>query len=1235
MKKHLLTLILFVCAFIASVTQVSVAQTDVINIHTSNNVGIGPGSTTPVSYLDVSGSFGQKVTTISANRTLDVTDNTVVCNPSGGSFIVTLPAASGCSGRVYIIKRNATVTANTVTIAGGATIDGAASFVLNSPNQSIEVFSDGTEWKSTVGGLSGLTSLTAGNDIDFGTSSSPNSIDIEPILNSVHTISAPSSNNLNLNAASGFAAVINANNGTTGPTNTFRIGDGVGGSDVFYVQANGNFYAANNGQVVGNLSLTGTTKTLIATGIIGNNTFNPAAPTIANSNIMYADNASGAVYSLRPATVASTLTSNASGQLSWASSTGTGIQGYWNRTGTTLAPTNTNDLVSVPIDRTASFGITGNNASTAPATGDRGGVAGLFSSSGTSANGYLGFNSNTGFPDDDNQTKPATAGVYGIYNGTTANRYAVYGEVENSDATSTTNKIAIYGRSNNSSGNRIGVVGDAMNSGSGNSRAGILGLSGAASVSISTNISGTSAAVMGIAEPGDYSLFGYSPTSTAANPLFAVASNIGGPKTEKFRVNADGQITTSLITAGFVKTTASGVLSSASQVALSSEVTGTLPVANGGTGATTLTGIVLGNGTSALTATTTSGGIAGAISDETGTGSVVFSATPTFTGTPAAPTAALNTNTTQLATTAFVIGQASSTTPNALGTAAVGTGTTFARADHVHPAINLGSGANSTFTGILPVANGGTGSSSQNWVDLTTTQTAAGAKTWSNNATFNGGTTTLGNATSNLLYFNPIGVGAPAFTTRSAGTKIVFYPQVSATDVDYAIGLDGSTLWYSVPGNTSSYFHKFYGGTAELMRIQGDGNVGIGTTRPLAKLQVGADNLTQPGTVGTLTPAVRILGTENNITEASILRLVRPTNNNNLWPSAVDFKMSSYATALGNPYLPKTQLTIGLKASTGAQEDFVDVITLRDNGRVGIGTTAPTLALLDVNQNSGVSPGTAIKFGSRGFLVSPSTILSDNAYYNGTAFVNVANDFSTYLNLAGGAYRFNTSPSGASPVFTERMIIDNIGRVGIGATPGVKLDVQDVAANSFVANFFNLSTNTATANNGIVIRAGNASGSVNSSFYVYLQRGDGNYIGGISQSSAGTVAYNTSSDKRLKENILSSSHGLSDINRLAVKDYNYIGDTTKVTGLIAQEVYNVIPSVVHVGGDDVKTNAWGIDYGKFTPYLIKAVQEQQQMIDMLKQENLNLKSAKADVSDIEKLKTEIQYLKDTLLKAEK
>jgi len=64
-------------------------------------------------------------------------------------------------------------------------------------------------------------------------------------------------------------------------------------------------------------------------------------------------------------------------------------------------------------------------------------------------------------------------------------------------------------------------------------------------------------------------------------------------------------------------------------------------------------------------------------------------ASPTLTGTPAAPTAVPGTTTTQIATTQFVASAitnvASSTTPVMNGSAAIGTAATFARADHVHP----------------------------------------------------------------------------------------------------------------------------------------------------------------------------------------------------------------------------------------------------------------------------------------------------------------------------------------------------------------------------------------------------------------------------------------------------------------------------------------------------------------------------------------------------------------------
>lgn len=83
-------------------------------------------------------------------------------------------------------------------------------------------------------------------------------------------------------------------------------------------------------------------------------------------------------------------------------------------------------------------------------------------------------------------------------------------------------------------------------------------------------------------------------------------------------------------------------------------------------------------------------------------------ANPALTGTPTAPTASADTNTTQVATTAFVLGQAASTNPVINGTAAAGTSTRYARADHVHPTDTTRAPlASPTFTGTVTVgANG-------------------------------------------------------------------------------------------------------------------------------------------------------------------------------------------------------------------------------------------------------------------------------------------------------------------------------------------------------------------------------------------------------------------------------------------------------------------------------------------------------------------------------------------------
>ena len=93
------------------------------------------------------------------------------------------------------------------------------------------------------------------------------------------------------------------------------------------------------------------------------------------------------------------------------------------------------------------------------------------------------------------------------------------------------------------------------------------------------------------------------------------------------------------------------------------------------------------------------------------------------------------------------------------------------------------------------------------------------------NITVSGGLVTLNNATSNLIYYNTNGVAAPTVNTRSAGTKIVLYDGLSASTVDYAIGINAGTFWNSVPGTTQIF--SWYGGTATAMWLSGTGNLNV------------------------------------------------------------------------------------------------------------------------------------------------------------------------------------------------------------------------------------------------------------------------------------------------------------------------------------------------------------------------------------------------------------------------
>ena len=127
-----------------------------------------------------------------------------------------------------------------------------------------------------------------------------------------------------------------------------------------------------------------------------------------------------------------------------------------------------------------------------------------------------------------------------------------------------------------------------------------------------------------------------------------------------------------------------------------------------------------------------------------------------------------------------------------------------------------------------------------------------------------------------------------------------------------------------------------------------------------------------------------------------------------------------------------------------------------------------------------------------------------------------------------------------------------------------------------------------------------------------FHKSDGTYLGGIVANLSGnSVAYNTTSDERIKTNIVPTHYGVSDLMKISVKDYNRIGDQGKTLelGFIAQDLYKVLPQVVTVGGADPKVEPWQVDYGRVTPLLVKSIQDLKMEIEQLKAENQQLKSS--------------------------
>ncbi|TYA59316.1 tail fiber domain-containing protein [Formosa maritima] len=111
---------------------------------------------------------------------------------------------------------------------------------------------------------------------------------------------------------------------------------------------------------------------------------------------------------------------------------------------------------------------------------------------------------------------------------------------------------------------------------------------------------------------------------------------------------------------------------------------------------------------------------------------------------------------------------------------------------------------------------------------------------------------------------------------------------------------------------------------------------------------------------------------------------------------------------------------------------------------------------------------------------------------------------------------------------------------------------------------------------------------------------------------AGTLTQ--SSDRRLKTNISELPYGLKEILQMKPVNYNWkrYPEQQKSLGLIAQEVQPIINEIVHIAED--KDNTLSISYSELIPVLIKAIQEQQAIIESQKQTIQNQEQASTEQS---------------------
>jgi hypothetical protein len=483
--------------------------------------------------------------------------------------------------------------------------------------------------------------------------------------------------------------------------------------------------------------------------------------------------------------------------------------------------------------------------------------------------------------------------------------------------------------------------------------------------------------------------------------------------------------------------------------------------------------------------------------------------------------------------------------------------------------------------------------------DLTVTDDAS----IGGDATITGTLGVTGNITGTLAT-----AAQPNITSVGTLTGLTTTGDINFGDDDKAIFGAGSDLQIYHSGSNSYITDS---GTGSLY-VQGSSNILLGSTTQsnliiadggaVTARYAGANKLATTATGIDVTGAVDAdkLSIDTGATNVTIDSggIYNSLNTTGVTYVVSDTNAAAGLFAYGTAHATKPS-TVEIKAGGSVRA------TITSTGNVGIGTTSPdnkvniqesALSGRDAsNGNTSLTLEHATDTGIQFFSATQTQLRFGDAASTGAGSIIYEHGTDKLRLNTGAITSFETGGS-------ERMRIGSNGHMLVNTTTDYgQFVVETNVAGGNPAGLYIYSTDT-------VVDAGNVLGIF--SYESDATVGDGTYflqfkdadgvIGSItSASSSSAVAFNTSSDERLKENIIDASPQLDIIKQVQVREFDWKKNGNHQVGMIAQELNNIIPEVVTVGGESESENPWAVDYGKLTPYLIKAIQEQQTLIESL------------------------------------